>query len=773
MIRLGELSYLSVPEETRDQPLITLFKGLFYFFHRDKPGQYGLRTPTASAVARGTELNVQINNDGTSTFSLLDGLAEISAGPERVELEGKEQVVIAPGKAPVRTAVLNAVNVIQWCLYYPAVLCLNDLDLDPAAQAALGESLVAYQAGDLKTALATFPAGRVPATPAEKVYLAALLISIGEIEQGKSFLDGIGREEGKLWRVRESLLTLVAAVLNQPSPGAPASADRLATEWLADSYWQQSRSKLPEALAAAQKARELAPDSGFAWARAAELEFCFGGISKARAALERSLELAPRNAQALALKGFLLSASGKVTEAREFFDKAIAADSALGNAWLGRGLCRMRRGDSAGGMKDLMVAAALEPQRALLRSYLGKAYTAADDYSFASKELKLAIGLDSKDPTAWLYSALLKQQQNRINAAIGDLETSEALNDNRSVFRSRLLLDEDLAVRSANLAAIYRDAGMTDVSVREASRAVTYDYANAAAHLFLSDSYNDLRDPTRFNLRYETVWFNELLLANLLSPIGGGRLSQHVSQQEYSSLFQADGLGIANSTLGRSDNKSVTELVSQYGTFGGTSYALDLDYQHNGGVRPNNGLDSIEWYTTVKQQITPQDTLLALVKYEDYHSGDNFQYYDQTNARPNFRFDEYQQPIVVGGWHHEWSPGVHTLLLGGWLSTEQHFSDLAAPQLLLIRNTSAISLAGSAPFDVNYHSEFEIYLAELNQLFQWNRVTLSLGGRWQGGSFQTQAQFTNPPSLLAPLFSNPVAQASLNEGFNRLSSLSN
>ena len=69
---------------------------------------------------------------------------------------------------------------------------------------------------------------------------------------------------------------------------------------------------------------------------------------------------------------------------------------------------------------------------------------------------------------------------------------------------------------------------------------------------------------------------------------------------------------------------------------------------------------------------------------------------------------------------------------------------------------------------MNYHDEFEIYLAELNQLFQWNRVTLSLGGRWQGGSFQTQAQFANPPAGLAPLFSNPVAQASLNEGFNRL-----
>jgi hypothetical protein len=72
---------------------------------------------------------------------------------------------------------------------------------------------------------------------------------------------------------------------------------------------------------------------------------------------------------------------------------------------------------------------------------------------------------------------------------------------------------------------------------REAVRSVSYDYANYSSHLFLSDSYNLLRDPTRFNLRYETVWFNELLLANLLSPVGGTPLAQNISQQEYASLL--------------------------------------------------------------------------------------------------------------------------------------------------------------------------------------------------------------------------------------------
>ena len=63
----------------------------------------------------------------------------------------------------------------------------------------------------------------------------------------------------------------------------------------------------------------------------------------------------------------------------------------------------------------------------------------------------------SKDPTPLLYSALLKQQENRINEAIEDLETSEVLNKNRQIYRSRLLLNSDRAVQGANLAKIYAD----------------------------------------------------------------------------------------------------------------------------------------------------------------------------------------------------------------------------------------------------------------------------------------------------------------------------
>ena len=71
-----------------------------------------------------------------------------------------------------------------------------------------------------------------------------------------------------------------------------------------------------------------------------------------------------------------LWASGRAatTITLAFFDNnAISIDGALGNAWLGRGLTYIRQGREREGQHDLQAAAVLEPNRSLLRSYLGKA----------------------------------------------------------------------------------------------------------------------------------------------------------------------------------------------------------------------------------------------------------------------------------------------------------------------------------------------------------------------------------------------------------------
>ena len=188
--------------------------------------------------------------------------------------------------------------------------------------------------------------------------------------------------------------------------------------------------------------------------------------------MERGLELSPRNARAHALRGFVASGRNRLKEAAEAFARAVELDGAFGNGWLGSGLVKIRRGDLEAGREDLQTATTVEPTVSLFHSYLGKAFSQEGLGLRAAQDLALAKELDPGDPTPWLYSAIDLQQGNRVNEAIGDLEESIRLNDNRRIYRSGFLLDQDRAVRGANLAKLYQDAGMSEVAVREATRAV-------------------------------------------------------------------------------------------------------------------------------------------------------------------------------------------------------------------------------------------------------------------------------------------------------------
>ena len=753
---------------------ISFLKGLLYFLHRNRPGEIEVDTPVGIAAIEGTEFVLAVDEaTGATTLSLLEGRVELSNEFGRASLVGGEQGVMERGQPPRKTAVLETRNVVQWCLYYPGVLDPEELGLSPEEKGVLAETLAAYRAGDLPRAVELYPQGRKAVT-AERLYLTAIQLAAGRATNQVSLI----ADADKSHPSAVALGWLLAAVWSQRVNSLPAATN--ASQWLAYSYYVQSRQDLKGALEAARNAVGLSPNFGFGWARVAELEFSFGRATAAERALNRALEFAPRNPQAHALRGFVQLARGRGAEAEACFARAMEIDPLLANAWLGRGLTRIRGGHESEGRSDLQTAALLEPTRALLRSYLGKAYAHEALFqrdgvrkrqlrALAESELELAKRTDPLDPTPWLYSALLRHDEYRTAEAIRDLEESARLNDNRAVYRSRLLLDQDQAVRSANLANIFEDAGMSDVAVRESARAVSFDYGNYSAHLNLAGSFHQLRDPTRFNLRFESEWFNEHLLASLLAPVGAGSLSQNLSQQEYSRLFAGKRFGLSSTTEYFSSGE-VRQLASQYGTFGGTSYALDLDYQTKNGVRPNNDLSRIEWYSRIKQQITPQDSALLLVKYQDYESGDNFQYDDpDASARSQFRFTETQEPLLLSGWHHEWSPGVHTLFLGGRLVNDQHVRDANAKQLIAVVNpVGVIDPTTVVPFDVQYHSAFETYTAELNQIIQRERHTDILGVRYQHGDFEADAVLDNPPAALAGLFAPPVTSAA-NADFRRFS----
>jgi len=740
---------------------LKLLNGMMYFFHRGTPGDVEIQTRSASAAIRGTEFVAEATEDGGLAIRVVDGAVALSNAEGTLLLEAGQSGLAAAGQKPAHTPALYAMKVIQWCLYYPAVLDLGEVPLSETERVALQRSLHAYDSGDLAGALEAYPSERRPESPAERVYLAALWLAIGQVQETEVLLQAVEAEAASnttTRRLANALRLLITAVRGDSQPPDSNERPTLASEWLARSYSLQSQGMLAQAREAARQATLRSPEFGFAWARLAELEFSFGRIEAAATAAREAVRLAPRHAAAFTTLGFQFSAQNHISSATAAFEKALNLDAGLADAWLGRGLCRIREGRREEGLEDLETAAAVEPQRAVLRSYLGKAFANAGHSDRAFKELSLAKTMDAKDPTAWLYQALLDQQEGRINEGIRNLQTSKQLNDERRIYRSTHLLDEDQAVRGANLAALYRDAEFQDLSRREAMTAVNDDYANYSAHWLLANSYKELRDPGQLDLRYDTAWFSEFLVANLLAPVGAGTLSQSVSAQEYSRLFEQDRLGVVSLTEYGSRGDWVQDAV-QWGILGNFAYALEADYRNLQGQRHNNDLEQLTLGLNLKQQIGVNDSLYFRTVYYNANGGDLSHVYDPSNPayyRPNLRFQEAQEPLLLAGYHHQWSPGQHTLLLTSRMHDRLEVSDPTQPILLVGKDpTNAVTGTLLTSAEQHYRSELEIYSAEVQHIAQVQAWTVVVGGRAQLGQFEVdnrqQDLADSGPSLPNPL----------------------
>ena len=817
MVRLDQFTTLEITPRLvgTSKPTLDLLGGAAFIFSRERSGEIDVRLPAANAALRGTQLFAQALPGGKSRVQVLEGQVELSNAGGKLVLQSGQAGEVAPGQAPHRTAVLDATQILQWALYYPAVLDPDAPGLGGGETGAMAKSLSAYRRGNLLEAVAALPA-QAPGSPGARVYQAGVLLAVGRVDEARSLLAGVSRDDVG----RQALERLIAAAQHRTADAWPVDSITTAAAALAESYYLQSQGKLEPARAAALRATGLAPHNGYAWTRLAELEFSFARTKPARAAIEQAAALTPDNARTHALRGFILSADNRIADARAEFERTVRLDGGFGNGWLGLGLTKIKLGDLAGGRADLQTAATVEPTQSIFHSYLGKAMSHDKRPAEAAKDLALARRLDPNDPTPLLYAALENERNNRPNTAIADLEESIRLNDNRRLYRSEFLLDEDRAVRGANLARIYQNSGMKEVAVREATRAVESDYTNASAHLFLANSFDAMRDPNRVLLRYETPWFNELLLANLLSPVGGGPLSQFVSQQEYSKLLEADGIGGSFTTQWRS-NSELQSSASVFGTHGNVSYGLDAYYRNDPGERPHAAMDLKELYGQLKWQATPDDILYFLGKWSAQASGDNFQNYANHSESPGFRFDENQRPgLLLAGWNHRWAPGSNTLFLGGWLSAEQSLTDPASNQLLIQRDTSGMhpgflqtnaldqeeftdpALRNSVGAGADGHSlvytpellraiapyigtgaletisngvfgfatrrTFDIGSAEVQHIWQTDHNTLLFGGRWQQGRIDTDATLTFIKPAYAGGFPLPAADQHYETDFRRI-----
>ena len=356
------------------------------------------------------------------------------------------------------------------------------------------------------------------------------------------------------------------------------------------------------------------------------------------------------------------SAQIKTKPSKDAFEKAIRLDQGDPLPRLGLGLARIREGDLAEGREEIEIAASLDPNNALIRSYLGKGFYEEKREALASRQFAMAKELDPSDPTPYFYDAILKQSTNRPVEALHDMQEAISLNNNRAVYRSRLLLDSDLAARSASLARIYSDLGFQQLALVEGWKSVNTDPANFSAHRFLADSYLALP-------RHEIARVSEVLQSQLLQPITINPVppllaesnlqgltavgASQASFNEYNPLFNRNRFALqASGIAGERDTWG--DEVLQSGVWGRFSYSLGQVHYETDGFRENNDLKKNIYDIFAQMSLSYATSIQGEFRASDVKKGDLTQNFfgDLLDQR-----QKENDKTVRFGFHHGFSPG--------------------------------------------------------------------------------------------------------------------
>jgi hypothetical protein len=635
-VRLGPYSTLRLHEiEAPKSLLLEMVEGVAHFFSRF-PQSLKLSTPFVNGAIKGTEFVVRV--DAVQTLiSVYEGrVAAVNQAGEAEAVHGDNLVARADQK-PLLMRMVRPRRAVHWTLYYPAVLDLMALK---RAQSALGPAVESYRRGETAAALAALPTTDTPET---RLLRAALNLSLGQVDAARRDLDQL-RADHVAEGTAHALLAVMAVVQNDIAQALALAEKALgaadtATARLARSYARQADADLPGALADAQAAVDLAGANPLAWARLAELRLAMGELNAAERAAATAVRLDDRLAHTQTVLGFAHLTRFETDAAANSFTSAAELDPAAPLPRLGLGLARIREGALAEGRELMEIAVSLDPMNSLLRSYLGKAFYEEKRDPLAVNQYEMAKALDPNDPTPWLYGAIQKQTTNRPVAALDDLQESLKRNDNRAVTRSRLLLDEDLAVRGADLARIYSDLGYEQRALYEGWAAVNADPGEAAGHRFLADAYRSLPN-------HEIARASELLQAQMLAPLNTTPLQPAASEtdlqllagttagsaalNEYTPLFVRDRVGVQGSLLAGEHNTYVDEAVVTAQGGPGVVSAGFLHYETD-GFRENQDQTRDIQNVFGQVRVDPALSVQAEFRNSDAEFGDLEQRFDPAN----------------------------------------------------------------------------------------------------------------------------------------------
>jgi tetratricopeptide (TPR) repeat protein len=716
--------------------VIELAKGAAHFFSRVRRNLEVI-TAFVNAGVEGTEFFIRVEEDQTF-ISIFEGKVLASNEAGQLMLASGQSAVAEAGKAPVLRVVVRPRDAVHWALYYPPVIY------------APPEKAPAEDTSD----------------PRFLAHRASLLLAVGRVDEASRDIERALTLDPN-YSDAFALQSIIAVVQNEKEKAltlaqkAVEAGPDSATARIARSYAQQASFDLEGARASLEEAVKLDPENALAWARLAELWSSFGNLDKGLEAAQKAVALSPGLSRTQTVLGFAYLTQVKTRQSKEAFEKAIGFDQADPLPRLGLGLAKIRESDLDEGRRDLEIAASLDPNNSLIRSYLGKAYFEEKRTELDRREYEVAKELDPKDPTPWFYDAIRKQTVNRPVEALHDLQKAIELNENRAVYRSKLLLDSDLAARSASLARIYSDLGFEQRALVEGWQSVNTDPTNYSAHRFLADSYSVLP-------RHEIARVSELLQSQLLQPTNitpiQPRLAESnlflisaggpgaLSFNEFNPLFNRDRIAFQGSGLaGENDTWGGEGVVS--GIYKKASFSAGYTHFETDGFRENAFQEDDIANVFAQFELTPKTSIQAEYRFRDSERGDVELLFWEDNLASNDFFKQDRESLRFG-LRHSFSPNSTLIGNFSYNKTDENFLNL------FLFDPRIIGGPPPPPFLEDFFfsdAREDAYSGELQHLFRSKYVNTVAGAGYfsidQDLNFRDDVFFgTTPPLFLFSIF---------------------
>ena len=708
---------------------IDLLRGAILFFTR-QPRSLDVRTPFVNAAVEGTEFLIRVDND-RAAVAVLEGTVAMVNDQGSLTLTSGQSGQALAGQAPQRIDV-RPQDAVRWALYYEPVLPPASLaELDQVPPASRDARYFVRRASGLLSV------GRVDEARAELARARALDPNDADVYALNAVID-------VAQNTRENALENARRAVSL-APQSVSARMALSYALQAGFNLEAARDELLQVVP--QDPRSDRPEHALALARLAELWLSLGYVSKAVETANRAATLAPDLARTHTVLGFAELTRVRTSAAKASFERAIARESRNPLAHLGLGLAKIREGDLHDGRHDIETAAALDVEDAVIRSYLGKAYFEEKRDGLSAVQYGLAKQLDPRDPTPYLYDAIRKQTINRPVEALYDLQQSIELNDNRAVYRSRFLLDSDLAARSASLGRIYRDLGFEQLALVEGWKSLAADPGDFSAHRMLADTYLSLP-------RHTIARDSELLQSQLLQPLNVSPVQPRLADNgfafldtglassgfnEFTRLFAGNQLRfIGDGLIGDHETRADNLILS--GIYNRASFSVGQFHTATDGIRDNNDADENIYNAFLQAEVSPATSAQIEFRATDSELGDRRMLFDPTNFLPGLRSSGDTSSVRIGA-RHTFAPG--SVVIGSYVhrTLDSDFD-------------TGIGLKVLTEEDADF--------AELRYLHKWRPLNLTAGlGHYAGDRIETRTfgPFPFPPEAIDTRHFNAYAYA--------------